>query len=94
MIASTRIGRLSEAETLLCRISKVIVRDGAVHEVYDPEGHYLSTFWYTSEAPLSWSAGMVVHAHYVYRRHVARQLDWQDTSIDARCGPEFRNESK
>lgn len=86
VIAATRLGRLSEAETLLCRISKVIVRDGAVHEVYDPLGHYLSTFWYTSEAPLTWSAGMVVHAHFVYRRRVARQSgDWGDISIDAHC---------
>ncbi len=79
VIAAARLGRLSEAEALLGRISKVIVRDGAVHEVYDPEGHYLSTFWYTSEAPLTWSAGMVVYAHYVYRRHVAGQA----TNIDA-----------
>jgi GH15 family glucan-1,4-alpha-glucosidase len=85
VIASTRMGRLAEAETLLCRISKVIVRDGAVHEVYDPDGHYLSTFWYTSEAPLTWSAGMVVHAHYVFRRHLTGQKDWRDTSIDDRC---------
>jgi len=85
VIASTRTGRQAEAETLLCRISKAIVRDGAVHEVYGPDGHYLSSFWYTSEAPLTWSAGMVVHAHHVFRRHMARQSDWQDTSIDARC---------
>jgi hypothetical protein len=63
--------RLEEAEALLYRISKVIVRDGGVHEVYAPDGHYLSTFWYTSEAPLTWSAGMVVYAHHVYQRHVA-----------------------
>ncbi len=71
VIALARMERLTEAELLLYRISRVIVRDGAVHEVYAPTGQYLSSFWYTSEAPLTWSAGMVVYANYVYRRHVA-----------------------
>lgn len=70
VIALARMERLAEAEALLYRISKVIVRDGAVHEVYAPDGNYLSTFWYTSEAPLTWSAGMVVHAYQVYQRHL------------------------
>jgi GH15 family glucan-1,4-alpha-glucosidase len=70
IIALARMGRLEEAETLLFQISNVIVRDGAVHEVYTQSGHYLSTFWYTSEAPLTWSAGMVVYAYRVYQRHL------------------------
>ncbi len=70
VIALARMERLAEAETLLYRIARVIVRDGAVHEVYTLDGLYLSTFWYTSEAPLTWSAGMVVHANYVYQRHL------------------------
>jgi len=73
VIALTRMGRLDEAETLLYRIARAIVRDGAVHEVYAPSGRYLASFWYTSEAPLTWSAGMVVHAYYVYQRHLAQQ---------------------
>jgi hypothetical protein len=63
--------RMAEAEILLYRICNVIVRDETVHEVYAPTGHYLSTFWYTSEAPLTWSAGMVVYAHHVYQRALA-----------------------
>jgi hypothetical protein len=63
------VGRFDEAETLLFRISDLIVRDGAVHEVYTQNGRYLSTFWYTSEAPLTWSAGMVVYAYRVCQRH-------------------------
>ena len=69
VIALTRMGRFDEAETLLFRISDLIVRDGAVHEVYTQNGRYLSTFWYTSEAPLTWSAGMVVYAYRVCQRH-------------------------
>lgn len=71
IIALTNLGRLVEAETLLWQISKVIVRDEAVHEVYTPYGHHLNSLWYTSEAPLTWSAGMVVYAHHVYQRHLA-----------------------
>lgn len=69
IIALARMERLAEAQTLLARIARVIIRDGAVHEVYTLNGHHLSTFWYTSEAPLTWSAGMVVHAYHVYQRH-------------------------
>jgi GH15 family glucan-1,4-alpha-glucosidase len=75
IIALTRMERLAEAEELLYRMSKIIVRDGVVHEVYGPDSHYLSTFWYTSEAPLTWSAGMIIHAHYVYQRHLAAKRE-------------------
>ncbi len=72
VIALARMERLTEAELLLYRISRVIVRDEAVHEVYAPTGQYLSSFWYTSEAPLTWSAGLMVYAYHVYNRHVAQ----------------------
>lgn len=70
VIALARSDRLEEAETLLYRLSKIIVRDGVVHEVYAPDGRYLSTRWYTSEAPFSWSAGMVIYAYHVYQRRL------------------------
>ena len=41
------------------------MRDQQVHEVYGPNGEPLSSFWYKSEAPLTWNAGMVVYAYYV-----------------------------
>jgi len=63
IVALARMGRLQEAETLLLRTARLIVRDGVVHEVYGREGQYLSTFWYTSEAPLTWNAGMLVFAY-------------------------------
>lgn len=72
VIALARMDRLAEAETLLYRISKVIVRDGVVHESYAPDGQYISTRWYTSEAPFSWSAGMVVYAYHVYQRRLQK----------------------
>ena len=69
VIALARVERVEEAEVLLNRIDKTIARDGVVHEVYDPAGHHLSTRWYTSEAPLTWSAAMVIYAHHVLGRH-------------------------
>jgi glycogen debranching enzyme len=71
VIALARMERLEEARELLYNMSRVIVRDGAVHEVYQPNGRYASNIWYTSESPLTWSAGMFVYACHVYKRHVS-----------------------
>lgn len=68
VIALSRCGRLDEACQLLERLSAAVVRDQVVHEVYDTNGRFLSTFWYTSEAPLTWSAALVVHAEAVFQR--------------------------
>ena len=65
VIALARSGRTDEAHGILSRIADVIVRDQQVHEVYGPNGLPLSSFWYKSESPLSWNAGMVVYAYYV-----------------------------
>ena len=62
VIACLHTGRIDLARDLFWRMARVIARDGEVHEVYAPDGQFLSTFWYTSEAPLTWSAGMVVYA--------------------------------
>ena len=67
VIALCRSGRIERAEQVLERIAKVIVRDQAVHEVYDPSGRVVSGLWYTSEAPLTWSAGMIVYAHQLMK---------------------------
>jgi hypothetical protein len=61
--ALVRTGRIPEAQILLERMSSVIVQDGVVHEVYGEDGRYLSTRWYTSEAPLTWSATLFIYAH-------------------------------
>ncbi len=68
VIALQCAGRLGEARDLLHRIARVIVRDGEVHEIYAPTGEFISTFWYTSEAPLTWSAGMFVYAYTILNR--------------------------
>jgi GH15 family glucan-1,4-alpha-glucosidase len=61
-IAAQHLERADEARDLLDRMARVIVRDGEVHEVYTPSGQYISTLFYTSEAPLTWSAAMIVYA--------------------------------
>ena len=73
VVALTRMGRLSEARELLNRIDQLIVRDGVVHEVFDSDGRPLKSFWYSSEAPLTWSAGVIVYAHSCYQRGLGGQ---------------------
>jgi len=68
VVALVRRGRLDEARELLDRMDYLIVRDGVVHEVYGQDGRPLKSFWYSSEAPLTWSAGVFVFAHSEYKR--------------------------
>jgi glycogen debranching enzyme len=71
IIALTRRGRKEHAGELLRRIMNVVVRDGMVHEVYDSTGNYVSSFWYTSDAPFTWSSGMIVYAYQEYQRSLS-----------------------
>lgn len=71
--ALVRTGRLIEAQTLLERMSTVIVQDGTVHEVYGEDGRYLSTRWYTSEAPLTWSASLFINAYSLYQAAIRQE---------------------
>ena len=66
VVSLAKMGRLVEADEILERIMKVVERDKIVYEVYGVDGKFLSTPLYTAEAPLTWSAGMIVYAyHYV-----------------------------
>lgn len=52
-------GKPEEARTQLDRIAKRIVNDGSVHEVFEPTtGKPLERFFYQSETPFAWSAGL------------------------------------
>lgn len=68
VVALARLGRHAEANELFRRLSELIVRDGVVHEAYGKDGRFLSTRWYTSEAPLTWNAGMIVYANHVLQQ--------------------------
>jgi len=75
VIALARVGRPEEAHAILARMAEVIVRDQQVHEVYGPDGKPLSSFWYKSESPLAWNAGMVVYAYYVLEHFIKTKTD-------------------
>ena len=65
-ISLVKAGKAKAAEKVLERILQIVARDKIVYEVYGIDGNYLSTRWYTAEAPLTWSAGMIVYAyHYI-----------------------------
>jgi glycogen debranching enzyme len=66
VIALVRTGHLEEAQKLVRRIMRVIVQDRQVNEVHAPNGEPLSSMWYTSEAPLTWNAGMVIYACHLF----------------------------
>lgn len=68
VIALTHLGRLEEARKILDRLANVIVRDNTVHEVYETNGSHFSNIVYTSESPLTWSAGMIIYAFRLYHR--------------------------
>lgn len=74
-VALARQERPSQAQELIERMSKVIVQDGVVHEVYGKNGRFLSTPLYTSEAPLTWNASMVIYAFSICSKIGKKFLD-------------------
>jgi len=67
-ISLAQADREAEADELLERIFQIVVSDRIVYEVYGTDGEYLHTRWYTAEAPLTWSAGMIVYAWHCLTR--------------------------
>lgn len=70
VIALTQHGELAQAQAVMERLVDVIVRDRQVNEVYGPDGKPISSFWYKSEAPLIWNAGMIVYAYQIYEKQL------------------------
>jgi hypothetical protein len=66
IIALVKTGHLDKAQELVSRILRVIVQDRQVNEVHAPNGKPLASRWYTSEAPLTWNAGMVIYALQIF----------------------------
>lgn len=62
VVAMVKCGDLTRAQELLSRMAAVIVRDKQIHEVYGVNGLPMSSWWYKSEAPLIWNAGMFIFA--------------------------------
>ncbi len=68
VIALTKHGDQEQAQHVMERIVDVIIKDRQVNEVYGPNGEPLSSFWYKSEAPLTWNAGMILYAYQIYKK--------------------------
>ena len=65
VMVKAKMGQKKEALEILERISKVIERDGTVHEIYDkgkPVAKSTLFFYYKSEHPWAWGAGLFVAA--------------------------------
>jgi glycogen debranching enzyme len=78
VIALAHENRLAESREILSRMANIIIQDQQIHEVYSPSGKPLSNFWYTSEAPLTWNAGMIVYAYHVLAHGVHTDSDLQN----------------
>ena len=70
LIALVRSGHMDQAQQVMDRIASVIVKDRQVNEVHGPDGEPLSSFWYKSEAPLTWNAGLILYANQVYEKQL------------------------
>jgi hypothetical protein len=57
---------MDQAGKVMERIMDVVVNDQEVNEVHGPDGKPLASFWYKSEAPLTWNAGMILYASRIY----------------------------
>ncbi len=75
VIALTKYGDTEQAQSVMERIVDVIVRDRQVNEVHGTDGKPLSSFWYRSEAPLTWNAGMVLYAYQVYEKQLQAETN-------------------
>lgn len=62
-IAKEKTGLKNDARKALKMIAELIVRDNTTHEVYEPNGRPLKRFFYRSESPFTWTAGMYIVAY-------------------------------
>ncbi len=61
VLVKLQMGNHEQALKVLTKIARVIVRDGCVHEAYDGD-KWVQTFWYKSEHPWAWGAGIFLYA--------------------------------
>lgn len=68
VIAKAKSGMKRKAIEELQKISNIILRDMAVHEVYDEEGIPVNNPLYKAECPFAWSAGLFIYAvNYLFK---------------------------
>src|SRR3989344_1431968 len=57
-------GLENEALTILDKISRKIVEQNGVHEIYEKDGKPVKRLFYRSEFPFAWSSGLFLYAAY------------------------------
>ncbi len=67
-MALSKINKDKEAKQVLERLSRVIVRDNDVYEVYEKNGKPLKRFFYSSEHPFAWSASFYILAEKMVKK--------------------------
>ena len=82
VISLTHAGKTTDAKEILERILYLVIRDKIVYEVYGVDGNYLNTRWYTAEAPLTWSAGMIVYAYHYLDQHKRRKTTSFESEVE------------
>jgi hypothetical protein len=75
VIALAQHGDMEQVRGVMERIVDIIVRDRQVNEVHGPDGKPLSSFWYKSEAPLTWNASMVLYAYKIYEKRLQAETN-------------------
>ncbi|PIY60488.1 hypothetical protein COY95_01510 [Candidatus Woesearchaeota archaeon CG_4_10_14_0_8_um_filter_47_5] len=68
-LAKHTLGMKDVAQKSLAAIARVITRWGAVYEVYNEKGAPVRSWFYQSEMPFAWSAGMFVWAHQTLKNY-------------------------
>lgn len=62
VVAKNKVGFKKEAKELLAKISDIIVKHNGVYEVYEQNGFPINRWFYKSEKPFAWSAGLFIYA--------------------------------
>jgi len=68
VIAKAKLGMKRKVIEELQKISRIIIRDKTIYEVYNNKGHPVDTKFYDSECPFAWSAGLFIYAvNYLFK---------------------------
>ena len=61
-LSLNKLGQHREARNMLLKISKIILKNNGVYEVYEKNGSPVRRWLYRSEYPFAWSAGLYLYA--------------------------------
>jgi len=67
-LALHKIGKKLEAQNMLIKISKTIIKHNGVFEIYERDGTPVNRYIYKSEYPFAWSSGLFLYASDIILR--------------------------